>query len=70
MGTFHAAWWDHPRLGVSVGDATWWERYPKGFAERFERFTDRFGEFMPRERRDLYERLIEGMDGPFDQHAP
>jgi thiamine kinase-like enzyme len=56
---FHAAWWDDPRLGVSVGDATWWERYLRGFAERFERFTDRFGEFMPRERRELYERLIE-----------
>jgi hypothetical protein len=56
---FHAAWWDDPCLGVSVGDATWWERYLRGFAERFERFTDRFGEFMPRERRELYERLIE-----------
>ena len=56
---FHAAWWDDPRLGVSVGDATWWERYLRGFGERFERFTDRFGEFMPRERRELYERLIE-----------
>ncbi|WP_309508786.1 phosphotransferase [Mesorhizobium onobrychidis] len=56
---FHAAWWDHPRLGVSVGDATSWERHLGGFAERFECSTDRFGEFMPRERRDLYERLIE-----------
>jgi hypothetical protein len=58
---FHAAWWDDPRLGVSVGDATWWEQYLARFAERFERFTDRFGEVMPREQLELYERLIERM---------
>jgi hypothetical protein len=56
---FHAAWWDDPRLGISVGDAAWWEQYLGRFAERFERFTDRFGEVVPRERRKLYERLIE-----------
>lgn len=56
---FHAAWWDDPRLGVSVGDATWWERYLQDFAGRFGRFTDRFGELVPRERRELYERFIE-----------
>src|SRR5579859_1839044 len=39
---FHAAWWDDPRLGVSVGDATWWERYLGRFAERFALFADRF----------------------------
>lgn len=55
----HAVWWNDPRLGVSVGDATWWKRHLQGFAEWFERFTDRFSEFMPRERRKLYERLIE-----------
>jgi hypothetical protein len=56
---FHAAWWNDPRLGVAVGDAAEWELHLRGFAERFERFTDRFGEFVPRERRVLYERLIE-----------
>jgi thiamine kinase-like enzyme len=56
---FHAAWWNHPRLGVSVGDATWWEQYLRSFAERFARFTSRFGEFVPPERHELYERLIE-----------
>lgn len=56
---FHAALWDDPRLGVSVGDANWWERYLGGFAERFALFTDRFAEAVPRERRELYEQLIE-----------
>ena len=57
----HAAWWDDPRLGVSVGrwpDAGW-EQYLRGFADRFARFTDRFGEVMPPERRELYERLLD-----------
>jgi thiamine kinase-like enzyme len=56
---FHAAWWNHPGLGVSMGDAEWWEQYLKSFAERFARFTSRFGEFVPPERHELYERLIE-----------
>lgn len=58
---FHAAWWDDPRLGVSVG--RWpdveWEQYLRDFAGPFTRFNDRFGEVMPPERRALYERLIE-----------
>jgi thiamine kinase-like enzyme len=58
---FHAAWWDDPRLGASVGDAAWWERYLGDFSKRYEAFINRFGEYIPRERRDLYERLIEQM---------
>mgnify|MGYP003694226113 CR=1 FL=1 len=59
---FHAAWWDDPRLGASVGtwtdvDAT--DRYLKTFAERFARFTDRMGDRLTRERRDLFERLLD-----------
>jgi thiamine kinase-like enzyme len=62
LARFHAAWWDDPRLGVSVG--SWrgkddFDRYLRSFAEEFARFTDRFGELMPPERRDLYERLLD-----------
>jgi hypothetical protein len=58
----HAAWWDDPRLGVSVGswrDADTLDRDLRSFADQFARFTDRFGEIMPPERRDLYERLLD-----------
>jgi len=55
---FHATWWDDPRLGVSVGDAGAWERYLRGFPDQFARFTDRYGEIIQGERRDLYERFI------------
>ena len=59
---FHAAWWDDPRLGASVGtwtdvDAT--DRDLQAFAERFARFTDRMGDRLTRERRDLFERLLD-----------
>jgi Ecdysteroid kinase-like family len=59
---FHAAWWDDSRLGVSVG--TWpdkeWERYlQQGFTEQFANFANRFGQAMPPERRELYERLLD-----------
>jgi thiamine kinase-like enzyme len=59
---FHAAWWDDPRLGASVGSwrtADVVDRNLRGFAEQFARFTDGFGEMMPPERRNLYERLLD-----------
>jgi Ecdysteroid kinase-like family len=59
---FHAAWWDNPRLGVSVGswrDPAALDQDLRSFAEKFARFTDRFGEIIPSERRNLYERLFD-----------
>lgn len=58
----HAAWWDDPRLGVSIG--TWLddealERQRQRFAAEFASFADRAGDLLSRERRALYERLIE-----------
>lgn len=59
---FHAAWWDDPRLGESVGawqdDATMSANL-KGFEEKLSRFIDRFGDLLPSERRQLYRRLID-----------
>lgn len=59
---FQAAWWDDPRLGASVG--TWlgaeaMDRNLRNFAEEFTRFTDRIGDRLPRERRDLFERFLD-----------
>ena len=59
---FHAAWWNDPRLGVSVGrwrDADDWERRRRILADQLACFTDRFGELMPPDRRDLYHRLFD-----------
>ena len=62
LAGIHAAWWDHPRLGVSIG--SWrnpegWDPLLKGLADQFARFTDRHGEMMPPGRRDLYWRLLD-----------
>ncbi len=59
---FHAAWWDNPLLGVSVGswrDTDAFDEDLRSFAEQFARFTDRFGELVSPERRDLYQRLLD-----------
>lgn len=56
----HAAWWDDPRLGTTIG--TWLGPHDpqiQQFAEEFERFADRVGDRLPAERRFVYERLIE-----------
>jgi ecdysteroid kinase len=56
---FHAAWWDDPRLGVSVGA---WNDEPEADLQRFARqlavFADRHGDRLPTHRRDLYDRLL------------
>jgi hypothetical protein len=57
---FHAAWWDDPRLGASIG--SWLKPHDpqiQRFAEEFARFADRVGDRLPAERRATYERLIE-----------
>jgi hypothetical protein len=57
---FSAAWWDDPRLGVSVGD--WSEpenRQVEGLAEHVERFAERLGDRLSAERREIYRQLIE-----------
>lgn len=62
LASIHAQWWDHPRLGVSVGnwrDAAAWDQILRSSVDQFTRFTDRFGEMVPTERRYLYERLFE-----------
>src|SRR5262245_9414535 len=52
----HAAWWDDPRLGVSVGrwsDADASAKHVQRLAEEFNRFSARLGDRLSRERRDL-----------------
>lgn len=58
---FHAAWWDHPQLGVSVGK--WAARSDldgilERFGPKFARFAERLGDVLTPERRALYERLL------------
>jgi hypothetical protein len=56
---FHAAWWDDPRLGASVGTWTDADAMEQGLVDRFARFTDLVGDRLSRERRDLFERVLQ-----------
>jgi hypothetical protein len=61
LGRLHAAWWEDPLLGVSVGqwlDDAAMERFIKQVVRHFDVFADRLGDELPTERRALYERLI------------
>ncbi|MBR0902955.1 phosphotransferase [Bradyrhizobium liaoningense] len=65
LARWHAAWWDHPDLGDTVG--TW--ASAEGGAERMEtfaghydRFADLLGDRLSEERRILYRRLIARSD--------
>lgn len=62
LARLHAEWWDNPGLGVSVGtwlDADALEQGLRTFAGHLARFIDRYGDRVPVERRQLYDRLIE-----------
>ncbi|MGJ4926448.1 phosphotransferase [Bradyrhizobium sp. HKCCYLS2038] len=61
LARLHAAWWDDPRLGVSIGSfATADERAERSriFAGRYERFADYMGDRLSADRRAVYELLM------------
>lgn len=58
----HAAWWDDPRLGVSVGerlDADGFDQYLRRLERHFATFADHLDDNLPPERRDLFERFLQ-----------
>jgi hypothetical protein len=59
---FHAAWWDHARLGVSVGtfadESGFLDQYVATMPADLDAFDKRLGGRLSPERRQLYERLI------------
>jgi hypothetical protein len=59
LALVHAAWWDNPGLGVTIGrrpDAAMWTN---AFSAALERFIARYPEILPPERRALYARLLQ-----------
>ncbi len=59
---FHAAWWDHPRLGVTVSawqDTATADKGMQSLAEQYARFADMLGDRLSAERRQLYARLFD-----------
>ncbi|MFO1024559.1 MAG: phosphotransferase [Acetobacteraceae bacterium] len=61
LARLHAAWWDDPRLGVSIGvrfDKAALDGFIELAARHFTVFADRLGDELPSDRRALYERLM------------
>jgi hypothetical protein len=61
LGRLHAAWWEDPRLGVTVGarlDDAAMDRLIRQVAGHFDVFADRLGDELSAERRAFYEALI------------
>lgn len=62
LARWHAAWWDHPDLGDSVGawaSAEDSAQRMETFAGHYDRFADLLGDRLSEERRVLYRRLID-----------
>jgi ecdysteroid kinase len=61
LGRLHAAWWEDPRLGVSVGarlDDAARDKFIQQVIGHFNVFADRLGDELSSERRAFYESLI------------
>ena len=61
LAKLHAAWWEDPRLGVSVGarlDDVAMDRLIQQVVGHFAVFADRLGDELSAERRAFYERLM------------
>ena len=57
LARFHAAWWDDPRLGTTIGtrvDEETARQAMRRHAGAYERFADHLGDRLSRERRELY----------------
>jgi thiamine kinase-like enzyme len=70
LARIHAAWWDDPRLGNSIGAWTeldGLEKYLKTLAERFARFVGEVGDRLSQERRDVYRRLFDAAPRLFER---
>lgn len=59
---FHAAWWDDPRLGTTVGewpDGAAREQFMQRLAKQFTLFAEEVGDRLSVERREFYRRLLD-----------
>jgi thiamine kinase-like enzyme len=71
LARIHAEWWDHPRLGISVGqwlDNTAIEQLMRRFSGLYEAFADRLGDRLSPGRRELYDRFIDAAPRQFARH--
>jgi hypothetical protein len=61
LGRLHAAWWEDPRLGVTIGerfDDAALDRFIRQAAGHFDVFADRLGDELSGERRAFLENLM------------
>ena len=68
---FHAAWWDDPRLGTSIGkrhDDVTTAAFVRDRTAEFARFADLLGDRLSDERRQIYERFLDAAPRLFDRH--
>ncbi|MGE0722789.1 MAG: aminoglycoside phosphotransferase [Alphaproteobacteria bacterium] len=66
---FHAAWWNDPRLGASLGTSPALDAPPvRDFADRYARFQAEMGDRLSPRQRDLFERFLDALPRLAERH--
>jgi len=66
LAKFHAAWWDHPELGKSIGkfpSAGSIDEYVQTMEKKFPEFVDFLDDRLSADRRRLFERVLSTAPG-------
>ena len=67
----HAAWWDDPRLGYTMGmkyDMNTTDQYVRDLTRHVAGFAERLGDRLARERLELYERFLDAAPRLLGRH--
>jgi thiamine kinase-like enzyme len=66
LAKFHASWWDHPKLGKSIGkfpSSGSIDEYIQSMEKKFAGFVDFWDDRLSADRRQLYERVLSRAPG-------
>jgi hypothetical protein len=71
MATFHAFWWEHPRLGKDIGRLPTAEARKEGIVDTHRRvrdFIDFLGDRLSGDRRHAYDKILVSPPSFWDRH--
>jgi hypothetical protein len=64
----HAAWWNDPRFGITVGTWLAIDKYQQRVERDYAAFADQLGDILSAERRELYSRFVDAIPRLYERY--